>query len=127
MSEETTLGRSIFTDGIFGSRTIPDIRNQIEIKLVACLAMGGTNGFPVSPDRIQNPIYKQIAAAAMSSKGWNIKDLTECVGRLCIPASGILIATLEEPIWGEDDSILMDMIESLESMEIASRKGGRTL
>lgn len=124
---ETTLGWSIFSDGICGARPLPDIRNQIELKLAACLATGGTDGFPITPDRIRNPLFRQLVGAGMSLKGWNVKDLAGCTGRLAIPAEGVLIATLEEPVWGEDDAVLFRLLESIESLEIKSTKGGRTL
>lgn len=124
---KTTLGWCIFNDGIYGARPLIDIRNQIEVKLAACLAMGGTNGFPISPDRIRNPFFRQIVSAGMSAKGWNVKDLAGCVGRLAIPTETVLIATLEEPVWGEDDAVLFRLLESIEGLEVKSTNGGRTL
>jgi|GEM_PF-5555581 len=124
---DTTLGRSIFQDGIYGSRTISDIRNQLELKYATCLSTGSANGFPIDITEIENPLFRQISAAAVSSKGWTIKDLVECHDRLAIPAEGILIATLESPIWGEDDVHVFHLLRTLKAYQRKSQHGGRTL
>ena len=124
---DTTLGRSIFQDGIFGARTLPGIKNEIELKYAACLSTGGNNGFPLDISQIENLLFRQIAAAAVSSKEWTIQDLAGCQGQLAIPAEGLLIATLENPIWGEDDFHLFRLLQSLKAYQSKALRGGRTL
>jgi hypothetical protein len=124
---DTTLGRSIFQDGIFGSRTISDIRNQIELKYATCLSVGGHHGFPIQIDQIENPYFRQIAAAALVSKNWTTADLVSCHGRMEIPAQGILNAALESPIWGEDDYHVFRLLKSLKAYQYKADQGGRIL
>ena len=123
----TTLGRSIFSDGIYGARTLPGIKNEMELKYAACLSIGGNNGFPLDISQIENPLFRQIAAAAVSSKEWTIQDLAGCHERLAIPAEVVLIATLEKPVWGEDDQQVFRLLRTLQSYEQKSQQGGRTL
>lgn len=124
---ETTLGRSIFQDGIFGARTLPGIKNEIELKYAACLSTGGNNGFPLDISQIENPLFRQIAAAAVSSKEWTIQDLAGYHERLAIPAEVVLIATLEKPEWGEDDIHVHRLLQKLGAYERKALGGGLTL
>lgn len=127
-------GKAVFTTGksvFYGPRgygnSVSEIRHALEIKLAACLAAGGTNGCPVQPHRIKDVHLRQIIAAAMLCKEWNPKDLTECTGPLQGPATTVLLATLDRPIWGASDYHILAMVEKLESFKNAAWKGGMTL
>ena len=80
------------------------------MKYATCLSLGGNNGFPVSITQIINPHFRQIAAAAMVAKEWTIEDLTECRDRLNGAAELILLATLEKPVWNEDDQCVFQLL-----------------
>lgn len=123
----TTLGWSLFEDGIYGSRTISDIRNQLEIKYAACLAIGGNNGHPLSIDVIQNPFLRQFAACGAVCKNWSLKDLTEVEDKLQIPAEEVLLATLERPVWGVDDVYLYNTLTYIGGLQNKAKRGGRSL
>jgi len=124
---ETSLGFSLFRDPLAGQSSIGDIRQRLELKYAACIVMGGTNGFPLHVNRIQNPKLRALAAVGMALKLWCIRDLIDCTGALEGPASSVLLATLESPIWGPDDFRLFDLIDKLEGMQTLALGGGRTL
>ena len=123
----TTLGRAVFECPLFGSLTVSEMRQQLEIKYCACLALKGTGGFPIDVRRIQNPHLRALAGAGMTLKNWTVQDLTRITGDLAPVAETVLLATLEEPEWGAHDLIVMGIIESLESMRSLSSTGGKTL
>jgi hypothetical protein len=105
------------------------MRNQLEIKLAACLATGGINGHPIQPHRVKNPKLRAIIAAGMlcKGKGWSVKDLLECHGGLDGASTLALMATSEKPIWGASDYYLFDVLETLEEMQSLAYGGGRAL
>lgn len=123
----TTLGSSLFFDPLAGQVSLGDIRQRIELKYAACLASGGTNGFPLHVNRIQNLKLRALAAAGMVLKRWNVKDLIECTDGLACAADAVLIATLEKPKWSNDDFVLMNAIEKLENLQSMALGGGRSL
>lgn len=123
----TTLGAGLFADALNGSFTPAEIRQALETKLCACLAIGGTNGAPVQPGRIRNPYFRALVAAGMSCTGWSVKDLAGCTGNLEGAATLALVATLEQPEWGADDYRLMEVLERLERLQNLACNGGRSL
>ena len=123
----TTLGSSIFYHPLAGQSSLGDIRQRIELKYAACIASGGTNGFPLHVKRIQNLKLRALAAAGMVLKKWSVRDLIACTDGLQGPASAVLVETLENPKWGPDDFALFDLVEKLEGMQTMAVKGGRTL
>lgn len=129
MSEtlKTTLGRSLFYDALCGAYCITDIRHKLEIKLAACVATGGTNGCPILPHRVKNEAIRSLVFGGMNWMDWNLRDLLKCTGRLESAAALVLLATLEKPIWGQDDCYLLETIERLEYYQNLAWKGGLTL
>lgn len=122
-----TTGRSVFFDPFTGIKNTTDIRFELERKLVACLAIAGTNGYPVQPYRIQNPHFRSLICEAMSKPSWSIVDLVKCEGNLAGAASLALSATLEKPVWGQSDYLTFEPLERLEIFQAASLTGGLTL
>lgn len=122
-----TAGRSLFYDPFTGSHRIGDIRFNLEKKLAACVATGGTNGYPIQPHRIKNPQFRSLVAFGMIFTNWSIKDLTECSERLEGAASLALIASLEKPRWGQADYLLMEILERMEQLQSSAWGSGRTL
>lgn len=123
----STLGWSLFYCPSGGASSLGGIRQRLELKLAACLATGGTNGFPVMPDRIKNPQLQTLIGAALSFRNWSIQDLIDCSGILEGPAASVLLATLDKPIWGSDDFHLFHWLERMEQLEAAAWKSGNLL
>ena len=123
----TTLGSSIFFDPLAGQSSLGTLRQRIELKYAACIASGGTNGFPLHVNRIQNLKLRALAAAGMVLRKWCIADLIACTDGLEGPAVSVLVTTLEKPIWGSEDFRLFDYIEKLEAMQTRAVMGGNTL
>ena len=124
---ETTLGRSIFQDGIDGARTLPDIKDKLEMKYAVCVFTGGANGLPIPIEQIENPISRQFVIRALVGDRWTTANLATCQGRLAIPAGGMLNATLGNPVWGEDDFHLFRLLQSLKEFQQKALRGGLTL
>ncbi len=122
-----TAGRSLFYDPLTGQHRLGDLRFELERKLAACVALGGTNGYPIQPHRIKNPCFRSLVAYGMIFGNWTLKDLTECTDRLEGAASLSLIATLEEPIWGQADYLLLETLERLEQLQASAWGCGRAL
>ncbi len=127
MTPSFTTGRSVFFDPFTGLKNTTDIRHELERKLCACIAMGGTNGYPIQPYRIQNPLFRSLILEGMTKPSWSIDDLVKCEGRLESAASLALSATLEKPIWGQSDFLTFEPLERLEMFQAASLTGGLTL
>lgn len=119
-----TSGRSLFDDPLRGPKRISEIRFELEKKLAVCVATGGTNGCPIQPRRIKNPMFRSLVAFGMLLKNWTLKDLTECTGQLEGAASLVLMASMEKPIWGASDYYLLETIERLEQFEQSARGSG---
>lgn len=124
---ESTLGWSLFRDPLSMPFCIADIRSRLELKYCSCIAMGGLNGHPVDPDCIQNPYLRSLGAIGRLLKNWSIQDLTEIHGLPSLTAEAVLIATLENPVWGADDVALFRVIEQIERLQSKAEKGGRSL
>lgn len=124
---EITVGRGLFHNALSGAHRIGDIRHELEKKLVACLATGGTNGNPVQPYRIANRHFRSLALEGMSKHSWTVADLLAVTGNNEGAAGLALIATMEEPIWGHYDVKLLDGIEMVEEIQEMALAGGRTL
>lgn len=122
-----TSGRSLFYDPITGQKRLGDIRFELEKKLAVCVATGGTRGYPVQPHRIKTPEFRSLVAYGMLLSNWTVKDLTECSGRLDGAASLVLIASLERPIWGQADYLLLETLERMETLQSSAWGSGRTL
>lgn len=122
-----TAGRSLFHDPLNGALRLVDMRFELEKKLAGCLAIGGSNGYPIQPSRIKNPIFRSLIAYGMIFPNWSVKDLTECDGRLEGAASLALLATLERPVWGQADYLLLEAIERMEQLQTYAWGSGRTL
>jgi len=122
-----TTGRGVFYHPETGSNRPEDIRFQLEMKLAACVAIGGTNGYPIQPHRIKNPCFRSLVAYGMIFRNWSLKDLTECADRLEGAASMVLVATLENPVWGASDYHLFDALEKFERLQNSAWRSGRTL
>jgi hypothetical protein len=122
-----TTGRSVFYNPLTGSHGLTDIRFELERKLAACVATGGTNGYPIQPKRIKNPEFRSLIAYGMLLKDWTLKDLTECTDRLEGAASLTLIASLENPTWGQSDYLLLETLERMEKLQSSAWGSGRTL
>lgn len=122
-----TTGRSVFYDPFVGLKNSTDIRFELERKLVACLATGGSNGYPVQPYRIHNPHFRSLICEGMSKPSWSIQDLINCKGNLAGAASLALSATLEKPMWGQSDFLTFEPLERLEMFAAASLTEGLTL
>lgn len=123
----TTLGWSLFYCPTGGACSLGCIRQRLELKYAACAATGGTNGFPLDVRRIDNPRLRQISAAGMACRGWSARDLTEYAGALEGPASSVLLATLNSPVWGKDDLSLLGLLEKMERLQTLAWKGDRIL
>lgn len=124
---QTTLGSSLFVDPLAGAATVSEIRHRLELKYCACIATGGTNGFPLDVRRIKDTRLRALAGAGMTLREWTVQDLVRCSGNLEGHAGTILMATLERPVWGPDDFRLLDLIERMEEMRITAMRGGRML
>jgi len=122
-----TAGRSLFYDPRTGANRPADIRYNLEIKLAACVATGGTNGYPVQPHRIKTPEVRSLVAFGMIFSNWSEKDLTQCTDRLEGAASLVLLATLEKPIWGQADYLLLETLERLEQLQNSAWGSGIVL
>ena len=122
-----TAGRSLFYDPLTGPHRLGDMRFELEKKLAACVATGGTNGYPIQPSRIKNPFFRSLVAYGMIFPNWSLKDLTECEGRLEGAAALVLLATLEKPVWGQADYLLLETLERMEQFQSSARGSGRTL
>jgi hypothetical protein len=127
LQSETTLGWSLFRDPLYASFGISDIRQRLELKFAACCSLDGVGAHPIDHHRIRNPFLASLAGAGRILRGWNVSDLTQCHGMLEIPAETVLVATLECPIWGEDDVILLGLIEQIEAFQLRAERSGRTL
>jgi hypothetical protein len=125
--EPTTLGFSLFRDPLYPFFSISDIRHRIELKYAACVALDGLDGHPIGPDRIHNPHLRSLGSLGRILKNWNVRDLAEVQGLPALTAEAVLIATLESPVWGEDDVALLGYIERLENLQARAERGGRTL
>ena len=124
---KTTLGRGLFQDPLTGAHRIGDIRYWLELKLAACVAMDGTNGYPIEPRRIKNDSFRSLVAYGMILKNWTVKDLLGCAHRLEGAAATVLQATLEKPIWGQGDYLLFEALERIEGLQFEALTGGNTL
>jgi hypothetical protein len=122
-----TAGKSLFGDPLTGPHRLTDIRYNLECKLAACVATGGTNGYPIQPHRIKTPEFRSLVACGMIFSNWTLKDLTECTDRLEGAASLALIATLEKPVWGQADCLLLESLERMEQLQTSAWGSGRTL
>jgi hypothetical protein len=122
-----TAGRSLFHDSLTGPYCLADIRDKLETKLAACMAMGKTSGYPIQPHRVKNPGFRSLVSYGMIFPNWSIKDLTECNDRLEGPAALALLATLEKPVWGQADYLLFETIEKMENLQQSAWRSGRTL
>jgi hypothetical protein len=125
--QDTTLGSSLFYDPLAGTATVSEIRQRLELKYCACLATGGTNGFPLDVRRIKTDRLRTLAACSMLLRNWSVNDLLEITGNMELVAGGVLLATLDQPRWGPEDLLLMGMIEAVEDMQSRALRGGRTL
>jgi hypothetical protein len=123
----TTLGRELFSDPLHGTYTVSDIRQKLEIKLAACLATGGCNGFPPHINRVRDPRIRSLVAAGLIFEDWSTGDLARCHGNLTPAATLALIATLDNPRWGAADLLLLGLIEQMETFAASAQKGGITL
>lgn len=124
---QCTLGRSLFYDPLTGSIRLGDLRFELERKLAACLVMGGSNGYPIQPHRIKNPEIRTLVYGGMNWGNWSKKDLIECTHRLEGAASLVLLATLENPVWGQADYLLFETLERMEQFQQSAWGSGRTL
>lgn len=122
-----TAGRSLFYDPLTGANRITDIRFNLEKKLAACVATGGTHGYPIQPHRVKHPAFRSLIAAGMIFQKWTLKDLTECTDRLEDAASIVLIATMENPRWGQQDYLIFEALERLEQLQLTAVGSGLTL
>jgi hypothetical protein len=125
--EPTTLGFSLFRDPLYPFFSISDIRQRIELKYAACVALDGLDGHPIDPDRIRNPHLRSLGSLGRILKNWSVRDLAEVDGLPAHAADAVLIATLERPAWGEDDVALLGYIERLENLQSKAERSGRTL
>ena len=122
-----TTGRSVFMDPFTGLKTLADIRFELERKLVACMATGGTNGYPVDFERISNRHFQDLAVRALNARTWSIADLLAVTGDLEGAAGLALNATLENPVWGQSDSLILEQIERIQNFQAAALTSGLTL
>jgi hypothetical protein len=122
-----TAGKSLFGSHQTGPHRLTDIRFELERKLAACVASGGTNGYPIQPHRIKTPEFRSLVAYGMIFDNWSLKDLTECNDRLEGAASLALLATLEKPIWGQADYLLLETLEKMEQLQNSAWRSGRQL
>ena len=72
-------------------------------------------------------MFRSLVAYGMLVKDWSLKDLTECTGRLEGAASLVLIASLEKPVWGQADYLLLETLERMEQFQNSACRSGRTL
>ena len=124
---EFTAGHSLFHDPLTGAYRLVDIRFHLERKLAACVAIGGTNGYPILPARIKNPMFRSLVAYGTIFSNWSLRDLTECTDLLEGAASLALIASLEKPIWGQADYLLLETLERMEQLQSSAWGSNRTL
>ncbi len=122
-----TTGRSVFLDPFTGFKTVADIRFELERKLIACLATGGTNGYPIDFERISNHHFRDLAVRALNARSWSITDLLAITGDLEGAAGLALNATLENPVWGQSDYLILELIEHFETFQVAALTGELTL
>lgn len=122
-----TAGRSLFYDPLSGQLRPGDTRFELEKKLAACVATGGTNGYPIQPHRIKNTHFRSLVRCGMIFSDWSWKDLTECTDPLKGAAAMVLSATLEKPVWGQADYLLLEILERLEQFQSSAWGSGKTL
>lgn len=122
-----TTGRSVFMDPFTGLKNLADIRFELERKLVACMATGGTNGYPVDFERISNRHFQDLAVRALNARTWSIADLLAVTGDLEGAAGLALNATLENPVWGQSDSLILEQVERIQNFQAAALTSGLTL
>ncbi len=122
-----TTGRSVFVDPFTGLKSLADIRFELERKLIACLATGGTHGYPIQPGSIANRDFRSLALMGMSKPTWSIKDLLAVTGDLEGAAGLALNATLETPVWGQSDFLILELVERIQLFQAAALTGGLTL
>jgi hypothetical protein len=72
-------------------------------------------------------MFRSLVAYGMIFNNWSLKDLCECTDRLEGAASLALIASLEKPVWGQADYLLLEKLESIEQLQSSARGSGRTL
>lgn len=123
----STSGGSLFYDPLTGPKRLGYIRFELERKLAACVALGGTGGYPIQPHRIKTAAFRSLVNAGMQFWNWSCKDLTECTGRLESAAVSVLMATLDRPIWGQADYLLMEALERMEQLQAGAWNSGRAL
>ena len=124
---KTSLGYSLFYCPTGGAHSIAGIRQRVELKFAACLATGGHHGNPVDIERIHDPRLRQLSACGMTCRNWSTADLVGCADELEGIAGSVLIATLDNPRWGQDDVALLGAIERLEYLESKAWRGGLLL
>lgn len=124
---KNSLGWALFFSPAGAPLALSDIRQWFEIKLAACLVLDGTNGCPIQPDRIKNPVIRPLVAAGMALREWSKDDLLRVTGTNAGVAASILLATLDRPEWSAWDYEAFTLVERLDVLAAAARKGGNIL
>lgn len=89
-------------------------RRRLEMRYCACLAVGGSNGCPLSVDRILDPKLRALAGAGMTFKDWSVADLENCTGDLRVTALEVAAAARQNPRWTAADYHAFAAIEKAE-------------
>jgi len=89
-------------------------RRRLEIRYCACLAVGGSNGCPLSADRIHDSKLRALAGAGMSFKDWSVADLENCTGDLRTTALEVAGLARQYPRWTAADFHAFAAIEKAE-------------
>lgn len=124
-SNETTLGVEIFR-----SRNISDIRHQLERKAITSALIGGSlpAHLPI-PIQIEDYLLRGIYhLARLTKEPLRLLEITGETGDIiqhCF-RDGMppILTNSATPIFGEDDSNLLGLIEQIEELETKAMKGG---
>jgi hypothetical protein len=121
----TTLGTEIFC-----SRNISDIRQQLERKAITCALIGGSSPLLLpTPIELKNEKLRNVYYLVRLTKD-PLRLLTlmgepgDIVKHCYMDGIPPIISESPTPIWGEDDSQLLDNIAEIEALEAKAKKGG---
>lgn len=125
MNISTTLGLEIFR-----GRNISDMRQALERKAITCALIGGSSPLLLPlPIQLKNSKLRGVYHLARLTK-YPLRLLTltgetgDIVRHCHMDGIPPLISDSPAPVWGEDDSLLLNHVTEIEALETKARKGG---
>jgi hypothetical protein len=121
----TTLGAEIFR-----TRNISDIRHQLERKAITCALIGGSSPkhLPISiqiDDELLRHAYHLVRIVNEPRQLSTLMDEVGDIIRHCyMDGMPPIISKSPTPIFGEDDLMLLGLVDQIEELETKAMKGG---